>query len=335
MKRYKSINHDAVSEIEIKKLWSDFDLPEIVSIESQAEYSSTGFIIITTKNKYYLCLHPAKPSIFSRSQNDLLGEIDILQRLREKRLPVARPIATKDDKLIISVKGRKGFLRGYLECEALKKPSTVNLTQAGVLLAKIHLSLRRWTPPHRRTQFWGPEKIRRYWTKNKKIILASKLPDKKALVDRLEQKQHEFKFSKTLPTGILHEDFGQRHVLWHKNKITGVIDFDRSYRGLLILDVGQAIRGWCFDPAWKKLNLEKLNYFLSGYQSQRQLSVAEKKHLVQAIKFGLVERGLSFLLRGLNYNNREWLDFARRSLFNLVDEVEKMAPEIEKIKNTK
>jgi len=67
-----------------------------------------------------------------------------------------------------------------------------------------------------------------------------------AFVIKFEKEISNLSFPKELPQGMIHEDLGKRHVLWQNNKISGILDFDRCYYGKLILDLGQAVRGWCF-----------------------------------------------------------------------------------------
>ncbi|MBU2263161.1 hypothetical protein KJ750_00675, partial [Patescibacteria group bacterium] len=72
---------------------------------------------------------------------------------------------------------------------------------------------------------------------------------------------------------------------------------DRSYYGKLIFDLGQACRGWCFVSDWKKWSNKNFRALIKGYEKERKLSSLEKKHLIDAIKFGILERGLAFALR--------------------------------------
>lgn len=98
---------------------------------------------------------------------------------------------------------------------------------------------------------------------------------------------------------MIHEDLRKQHILWQDNKIICVLDFDRCYYGFLILDLGQAIRSWCFSNNWTEWKNENLKNFLRGYNSKRKLQNTEKDYLFPAIKFAVLERALSFCLRYL------------------------------------
>jgi Ser/Thr protein kinase RdoA (MazF antagonist) len=110
------------------------------------------------------------------------------------------------------------------------------------------------------------------------------------------------------PSGVLHEDFGVRHVLFKDDIISGVIDWDRSYEGALILDIGQAIRGWCFEGS--VLSLERLQRFLAGYALERRMQLSEKDFLCRAMQFAFAERAISFALLSI----QGYLDQKQRAL---------------------
>ena len=120
-------------------------------------------------------------------------------------------------------------------------------------------------------------------------------------------------FSVDLPSGAIHEDLGMRHVIFKKEKISCVIDWDRFYKGYFVLDLGQAIRGWCFDD-WKILNKQKLNSLLYGYTSIRELTSLEKEFLYDAVRFAFVERIISFALHGIKTNDEKLLRYAVEDL---------------------
>ena len=64
-----------------------------------------------------------------------------------------------------------------------------------------------------------------------------------------------------------------------------------------MLDLGQALRGWCFVNDWTKWSDRNFRAFIGGYQSERKLTATEKKYFVDAIKFGILERALAFCSR--------------------------------------
>ncbi|MDP2967086.1 MAG: phosphotransferase, partial [bacterium] len=131
----------------------------------------------------------------------------------------------------------------------------------------------------------------------KRIILRSNFEQKEKFVEKFEKEIFLLNFPNNLPSGAIHEDLGKRHILWQKNKIIAIVDFDRSYYGKLILDLGEACRGWCFIDNWKKWSSKNFQALITGYQNKRKLTRLEKEYLVDAIKFGILERGLAFCLR--------------------------------------
>ena len=79
-------------------------------------------------------------------------------------------------------------------------------------------------------------------------------------------------FSLNFPKGLVRVRYmrtlGKRHVLWQNGKIAAIVDFDRSYFGFLILDLGEAVRGWCFVDNWRKWSDKNFKALIDGYQEK-------------------------------------------------------------------
>jgi Ser/Thr protein kinase RdoA (MazF antagonist) len=134
---------------------------------------------------------------------------------------------------------------------------------------------------------------------------------------------------------MLHEDLGKRHVLWSGGKVAQIVDFDRSYFGPLVFDLGQACRGWCFSNDWKNWSNKKFGALIRGYEKSRKLNTGEKAVLVNAIRFAILERALAFCLRYI-YVTHDSKDivFACDSLFRQIKTIENNCMRIEKILTT-
>jgi Ser/Thr protein kinase RdoA (MazF antagonist) len=162
---------------------------------------------------------------------------------------------------------------------------------------------------------FGIWKTNKHFEKLKSIILKSDFKNKFQFIEQTRKELSKLYFPDTLPQGMIHEDLGKRHILWKNNKISCVIDFDRCYYGKLILDLAQAIRGWCFTNNWKQWNNENFETLMKGYISEREITPIEKKYLFDAVKFAVIERGLSFAQRYIQITrNAEDENFAQHSI---------------------
>jgi len=182
----------------------------------------------------------------------------------------------------------------------------------GKILGRIHKQIRDFKFSYPRKS-WGLKTAQKKFLEIKEEIKNKEELEKNNFAEIFEKEIRKIKFSKKLPKGIIHEDLGKRHVLFNNNEISGIIDWDRSYEGFLILDLGQTIRSWCFDN-WEKLNKRKLDLVLEGYNNERKLNLLERFYLKKAVRFAFLERALSFAVKFLNEQKKEDLEFAFRNL---------------------
>lgn len=271
------------------------------------------FLIFTNKSKYVLRFCGDKARY--RTEKEILSEIRLLKFLFEKDIPVPNPIEINNKFVIFrknildnKIDKRQGICYKYLKKKAVKKPNLVQCFAVGEILGKIHNLTSNFKYPYKKRS-WDLESTKKYFQEVKNYLLKNKFLQKYKFVESVKSVLNELSFPKKLPRGVIHEDLGKRHVLFESNKISGILDWDRSYYGKFILDLGQVIRGWCFDN-WKRFNKEKAKFLLKGYESQRKLTSLERKYLLKAIKFAFVERALSYGIVFLNNKKRQDGKFA-------------------------
>lgn len=77
-------------------------------------------------------------------------------------------------------------------------------------------------------------------------------------------------FLRTLPMGISHEDFAEDNLLFHSDRVSAILDFDRNHYSFRWHDIGRALLSFAFEEHPTKLengslNLNKIQAFLEGY----------------------------------------------------------------------
>jgi len=78
-----------------------------------------------------------------------------------------------------------------------------------------------------------------------------------------------------LPAGIIHADLFPDNVFFLDGKCSGIIDFYFACNDFLAYDIAICINAWCFEPGGD-FNITKAHRLLSGYESVRALTAAEK-----------------------------------------------------------
>lgn len=279
----------------VKNLLLNFNIGTVKNIKPLATSGNIAYVITTSQKKYLLRLCPF--GFRWRSVKEIDAELEILNHLFSKGFPVQKIIHTKNGSQIISWENHFGYLREYIDAKPKLKPNLIEIKQFGALLGELHNLIAHYRTKYARMHRWDLDETKKHFSGDKKIILRSNFAQKKVFIKNIETILNTLYFSKNLPSGTIHEDLGKRHVLWHKNTIVGIIDFDRCYYGKLVLDLGQACRGWCFIDNWRSWSNEYFYSFIQGYQSKRVLTQLEKKYLGDAIIFGILERSISFCLR--------------------------------------
>lgn len=306
----------------IRAVLANYDLGRIEKIEALPTSGNFSYIITASlfqPTKYFLRLCPDGGPRW-RSPEEITAEIELIEHVRAAGFPTPAPLKNKTGQKVISLGRRHGYLREFVDGAPQLEPNREQVTRFGETVGWLHSLTQNYHPNHRRDHVFDLAETRRHFQEKKAAILASNFRDKKKFVAQLEATMAALDFPADLPRGMIHEDLGKRHVLWRENKVVALIDFDRSYFGPLVLDLGQAGRGWCFVDNWQRWSNENFRAVLAGYQQRRRLTAREKQYLPAAIKFGILERALSFCFRFIEVtHDREDERFARDSLFRQID----------------
>jgi len=281
---------------DLNRILKKFNFRKIISIEPMLTSGNVSYIITTSLGKYFLRLCPDKGPRF-RSINEIHAEIELLYHLRRNNFPVLIPIRNKKGKMIISIKNHNGYIRKFIDDSHRDKPNLKQIEEFGQAFGRFHSLIENFSTKNKREHIFDLETTKEYFKEDISYIMNSDFRYKKEFILKINSVLSSMNFPKNLPSGTIHEDLGKRHILWKEDKISAIIDFDRTYYGKLILDLGEACRGWCFTDNWTKWSNENFKHLIKGYYKRRRITELEKKFLVDAIKFEIIERSISFCLR--------------------------------------
>ncbi len=307
---------------ELEKILGQYDFGEIIGIESISTSGNFLYKIKTENSSYILRFNPL--GVRWRSKEEIESEVEILQHLYKNNFPVSKIIKTRTNEFVVGWDGRFGYLREFVDAHAKEDPTLEELRTFGETIGWMHSLTKDFKTKHVRKHVWGLENTKAYFEKKKQVILSSDYDFAKEFVNQVEFELEFLNFPNSLPQGILHEDLGKRHVLWQGSKIVSILDFDRAYFGTLLLDLGQAARGWCFIDDWKQWDKTRFQALLEGYETKRKLTKEERNLVPDAIRFALVERAISFMLRAIEITkDDEDAEFAWRTISKLLPQIRK------------
>jgi homoserine kinase type II len=327
------LSKQSISNQDLNLILENFNFRNILSVEPMPTSGNVSYIITTSLGKYFLRLSPDKGPRF-RSIDEIYSEIELLYHLRENHFPVLLPIKGKDGRIIISVKDHNGYIRRFVEDNAQESPNLNQIEEFGKALGRFHSLTQNFSTKSERKHIFDLEKTKEFFKEDARYIMDSNFNNKEKFISRVNLALFSIDFPEYLPSGMIHEDLGKRHILWDRDKISAIIDFDRAYFGKLILDLGQACRGWCFTDNWSKWSNEKFKHLIKGYSKRRKLTEIEKKYLFDAIKFAIIERAISFSLRFIGTTgDPEDEEYALNSVLEggLLDLIERNRTKIEEI----
>jgi len=313
-----------ISAGKIFKILERFNIGVVVKAERIKTSGNIAYLVTAEKGRYFLRLCPAE-GLRWRSKNEIAAEIELLKYVKKRGVPVILPIADKSGHEIISIGRCNGYMRPFIDAAEKLSPTIAETRAAGRILGGFHKKIKGYKTKNARKHIFDVSAARRYLRAHKKEILKSNFKNVVEFVGLIGKELSALNFPKILPTGMIHEDFGKRHVLWRGGKIAAVVDFDRSYYGSLLFDLGQALRGWCFVDDWKKWSVRHFRAFIDGYQSERKVTKIEKKYLIDVIRFGILERALAFCSRFV-YSGQKKADeaYAWKSATTLLSQISRV-----------
>ena len=230
-------------------------------------------------------------------------EIEVINHLHQKGLPVARAFQNKSGNYITKAKlGGKELdiaLFSFVPGETRPHPTLAELQEIGRSLANLHRGLADFTAGHTKKYFrlkfetlrlatkissrlkenWlypkvtTPEELRSLWRVDREYLLA---------LDR--------RFGSNLrAVSIVHGDFHPGNIKFEGNKISGIFDFDNLIHAPRLLDLAICLAQFKYWHA--SLPQDTLGSvsapLLSGYESKISISREEKRLIYDLTSFWL------------------------------------------------
>jgi len=278
MSVYTSINHQQVQEF--LNLYSLGRLIEYSGI--QAGIENTNYRVTSSQGDFILTIFE------SLTAQELPCYLNLLNHLSSADFPAPSPQRCIHNKFINILSGKPAALFNCLPGQSIEVTSTSDCSEIGKYLANLHIL----------SQSSGFKK-----PNSKNIVACQQVfeqvdpflskPDKELLNSELQFQLNYL--LPTLPSGIIHADLFKDNVLFKQHKISGILDFYNACNDFYLLDIAVTCNDWCVDN--NKVNQQKINSLLSGYQKIRKLNKDEQTHLT----FFLRRAALRFWLSRLEH----------------------------------
>lgn len=232
------------------------------------------FLLDSPLGKHCLRMHKF------RGREHVSYEVKLLSLLRGEKVP---QLVRDREGFIFMVGDRPATLYPFIAGKHLTEFSADQLAAVGVWLARFHNKSAGFVWEKERFEFYNlpDEVIEKYrlFVLDQQLSYCELLP---SIISDLRL----FRLSSELPQGAIHVDIGPKNVLFHDGELSAVIDFDNSFVGPLILDLGKAVmffasRAGGFSP-------EMARSICRAYRAERLLTSSEEKHIYDAIAFAFL-----------------------------------------------
>ena len=231
---------------------------------------NTNYFADTASGRYVLTL-------FERLRADELPfYLQLMKHHADHGLPVPRPHADASGSLVLALAGKPAAVVDRLPGEHHLAPDAEDCASVGALLARLHVSASDFAPaqPNLRGLDW--------WIETVPVVVPHLAAEQAALMaDELAYQRHLAATSAyaTLPKAAIHGDLFRDNVMFVGRDLAGVFDFYFAGVDTLGFDLAVALNDWCIDLASGRLDEDRANAFVDGYESVRPLDTAEVRLL--------------------------------------------------------
>lgn len=268
---------------ELKRISILYSLGKVKKIKEFKEgWVNHNFLLETEKGKYVVQISGRKKSHKNMQRRNF--QLEVLFNLEKNNFPysIPKPLRNSQNNYFFSFKRKSCWIYPYIPGRIYYRLSNKKLEEVGKALAKYHLLLKNYKP-HNAYTSKNEEYIEKQFKKisksNKKgkidILVKNTLPLINNQFSRL--KNNDFKMN-ILPC---HTDINQANLIFNKDNLIGIIDFDNVSLSPRVRDVSSGIRNLCnIQSKHAKIRIKAL---LKGYESVWPLSKKEKKKIIPFI----------------------------------------------------
>lgn len=287
-----------LSKKELIIILNNWNINRIISYNKATKGESNhNWIVKTSKGKFILRRAPN-----FRKLKDLRFELTYLTQLKKTGFPykIPSPLETRDKKNLVRYKGGNWWLYQFIEGNIVEPIPLSLIPQLGQMIAVCHNIMEKMTISNgkKKTDSFNRKLILKELNsfkrktlsikkkKEKHIIFLEEIRKLLPLLKSLDQKEYS-----KLPQYPIHRDFNPENILWDKNRLVGVIDFENVgvMNDILISDIMSSISMAATTEKEHALDMTKFEAFMKEYQRHRKLSNQELELLPNMFISGWIE----------------------------------------------
>lgn len=284
-----------IDKEDIKTILETYNTGSLASYSYISEgHMNTCYKVETEKDAYLLRLYHR-----SHYHNKTIAEIRLEHKILKRLhgiIPVPKVYHDRKGKKVFEYNNHYGSIYEFVKGEHVSHPSKDQIKAVAKTTATLHKELKNFNPKEaKQKQRFNEEKLK---THMKTLKNMKGFPSK---YERIIQETMKNITIPDLPMTITHADLHFGNVLFSRDSITALLDFDSANRGKRIMDIASFIRYEAYED---ELKTEKAKTFLEEYQKDISLTKKEKQNLYEATRlFNMIN--LTAILHWKNTWNQE------------------------------
>lgn len=257
------------SEADLAALADAYALGPLESAEGlEAGTVNTSYRLVLGGRRFFLRIYE------EQGPDGADQEAALLLHLAKAGVPTPTPEAGRDGRRTRIVAGKPAALFRWVD-GAMVCTNGVSVQHAEVIggaLARIHLA---GPPPGRALGGgrFGPNEIMarcdRVATSRDEVARTLAEPLREAVCSVAARRRA----TKATSRGLVHGDLFRDNVLWDRDRITALLDFESAHEGPFVFDLAVTILSWSFRDDFE---LPVARAIVSGYRSVRELDQEER-----------------------------------------------------------
>ncbi|MEC9206202.1 MAG: homoserine kinase [Pseudomonadota bacterium] len=271
-----------ITEAELELHLKNYSVGKVLNFSGISEGIENSNYLLTTENGEFIF------TIFESIKTPKIEQyLSFMNHMKLNGLLSPLVIKSNDGALFKTIKNKPSAIIEKLDGKSLIHPNSDHCSQLGKVLANFHIHGSNFRP-----EIENPRSI--LWVEEALETLEGLIDQNKLSLIKNAIEIQKYFLKIDLPSGMIHADLFRDNILFSKNRISGIIDFYYSCKGMYIYDIAVVVNDWCSQEN-STIDYKKLNSLLAEYNKHRKITDNEKNQW----KSALVSAALRFYLSRL------------------------------------
>ena len=264
-------NYSKLTSQELSLLLEQYDLGEPLQISPlEGGQANSSLKISTTKGDFTLSICDEKNS------EEIQNLTAIMEELEKQKFPTTRLVKTDDNRRFISHNNKPVYVKKFIPGNIISALTPEMLRLVGGSIAHLHSlepldSMNNFFP-------YGIEAFDRLLNEPISHQYIDWLADKKSYL--------EDSVDPDMPKGFIHGDIFWDNLLFEKDSLVAILDFEEASHFYKLFDIGMAAVGCCSSKG--SFNISSIRQLLQGYTELSPFTASEKSQLNIFIEYAAV-----------------------------------------------